>query len=155
MKWNGMGWYILHVVHLKGLVPSAGLVSDVGDKALMESKKWTAYYSHLWQNLYDDHRIRKELLDQFHPSMHIRFTSGRTAKGIEKLEKEVYEDLHYGSRFAIREICGSGNISVIEGVNINSAEYPDRCPASSVFVTFRGESKIETFHIFDSPQPKP
>lgn len=127
---------------------------DAGDKALIESKKWASYYSHLWQNLYEDTQVRKELLNNFHPLMNIRFTSGKTAKGRDILETVVNEDLQFGSKFNLLEVTGSGNICVIEGTNINSKEYPDRCPISSVFVCFRGEKLIETFHVFDSPRPK-
>ncbi len=128
-------------------------LDEADDKALQESKKWASYYKYLWDYLYDDHAVRQELIEHFHPGLHIRFTSGRMAMGREKLIKEVNDDLHHGSAFRLKEIACSGNIAVIEGVNVNSIEYPDRCPVSTVFVTFRGENKIETFHIFDSARP--
>lgn len=125
---------------------------DAGDEILKRSKEWSRYYQLLWTKVYDDASIRNELFDHLHPSISIRFTSGKSGMGRRIIEKEVDDDLYYGTRFHACEIASCGNISVIEGFNSNTPEHPDRCPSSSVLVAFRQNEKVASFHIFDSPR---
>jgi len=122
---------------------------DAGDAVVRRAKEWSGYYHSLWTKVYDDEQIRQELFGHMHPDLTIRFTSGRSGRGRKILEKEVDDDLLYGTRFHTGEITSCGNISLIEGVNSNPPEHPDRCPPSSVFVLFRQEGRVVTFHLFD------
>ena len=128
---------------------------DTSDHALKEAQEWSNYYYNAWHHLYDDRQARKQFIDHFHASLNIRYTSGRSGKGRAILEGLINDDLNYGSTFKAEEIASSGNITLIEGININQPEYIDRCPPSSIFVLFREGDKIETFHIFDSCRNDP
>ncbi|MDI3321499.1 RNA polymerase sigma factor [Pinibacter soli] len=126
---------------------------DAGDKILKNAKEWSGYYYRLWSNLYDDAYTRNELFDHLHPAINIRFTSGKYGKGRQIVEKEINEDLVLGTRFNVHDVISCGNISIIEGPNINTPEYPDRCAPSSVYVLFRNPGKaVETIHVYDAPR---
>lgn len=125
---------------------------DAGDELLKQSRRWSGYYEQLWSNLYDDAGIRNELFNHLHPMLNIRFTSGKLGKGRQIIENEVSEDLEYGTRFNAAEITSCGNMTIIEGFNSNTKEYPDRCPPSSVLVLFRENQQVNALHIFDSPR---
>ncbi len=123
---------------------------DAGDRALNQSNKWSSYYQHVWTHIYDDHLSRNEFFNHLNPMLNVRFTSGKSGNGRGIFEKEINDDLTFGSRFNVKQIASCGNISVVEGINSNNIEYPDRCSPSSVFVVFRQSEKISDFHIFDS-----
>lgn len=124
--------------------------ADGAEAALRQAVQWTEYYHHAWTHAYSDVQVRDEFLGHLLPDLRVRFTSGKMGQGRSILEREMYDDLHYGSRFHVRDVSSCGNISVIEGVNTNTTEYPDRCAPSSVFVMFRDQHQVETMHLFDS-----
>lgn len=127
-------------------------INDTADSALNESRKWSDYYVYLWGNMYADRGVKNEFVQHMHPLMNIRFTSGKLKTGRSIMEGVFDDDLAYGSKLCVTEVISSGDISVVEGPNINSPEYPDHCPASSAVVLFRGAKQIVTCHIFDSPR---
>lgn len=123
-----------------------------GDDLLKQSRQWSGYYELLWTNMYDDAEIRNELFNHLKPELSIRFTSGKMGKGRQIIEREVSEDIEHGTRFNAAEITSCGNMTIIEGLNSNTDEYPDRCPPSSVIVLFRENQHVNALHIFDSPR---
>jgi hypothetical protein len=78
------------------------------------------------------------------------FTSGNTAYGRQYIQKEIEDDLLYGSSFSDVQVTSSGSLSIVEVCNINSAEYPDRCPDSGIFVLFRNKNKVIRFNLHNS-----
>jgi len=128
--------------------------ADSTDAALIEGESWSGYYLELYRKFYDDLHARNELFDHHHKELNLRYTSGSSGKGRSLLENEVNNDLIFGSRFQPQEIISSGNISVIEGVNINHVRYPDRCAPMTTMVLFRKNDQIDTLHIFDSDRRK-
>ena len=126
--------------------------ADATDNAIKEAEQWSNYYYRLCNKLYNDWENRKEFIDHFVPLLNIRFTSGKLAQGRLLFEKEIYEDLHFGTFFKAEAITTSGNISVIEGCTSNPPEYPDRCPPSSVLIMFREDDKVGTLHLINSPK---
>lgn len=127
--------------------------NDKQDKAFTEAKQWSEYYLQIWERFYDDTPARNEFIRQLNPALHVRYTSGNSGTGRALLEKEFNNDLLYGSRFHVKDVNSCGNISVMEGINTNSPEYPDRCAPSSVIVLFRKKDKmIDACNIFDSPR---
>jgi RNA polymerase sigma factor (sigma-70 family) len=127
---------------------------DASDKAIKESAVWSDYYSNQWSRLYDDAVVRNEMFDHLLPSLDIRFTSGKTGRGRKIIEREITDDLVYGSRFLVHEVVSSGNITILEGPNFNNEEYPDRCAPSMAMILFRKNEKVASLQIFDSPRPK-
>jgi RNA polymerase sigma-70 factor (ECF subfamily) len=127
---------------------------DTLDDELDRSKKWSENYHRLWGHLYEDQDIRNEFYGHLLPTLDVHFTSGKMGKGRDLIEREVSDDLIFGTQFKVHDISSCGNISVIEGINQNTSEYPDRCPSSTVFVAIRKNDKIEHLHIFNSPREK-
>lgn len=126
---------------------------DASDRILRESQEWTSYYLQIWTRFYEDPAIRIEFFNHLDPVLRLRYTSGRTGRGREHLEREVDDDLEMGSRYIVKEVNTCGNVSVLEGINVNTTEFPNRCAPSSVIVLFRDNRQIvDTCHIFDSPR---
>lgn len=126
---------------------------DASDKAFRDAKQWSDYYRQIWECFYEDPDARNEFINHLKPDLLIRFTSSKSARGRKLLEEEFNNDLIYGSRLNIKEVSSCGNISVLEGFNTNSPEYPDRCAPSSVVVLFRNNGRsIDACNIFDSPR---
>lgn len=127
--------------------------SDESDRAFAEARQWSAYYHEIWTSFYDDPQAREEFINHLDPALNVRFTSGNTGTGKGILVEEFNNDLLYGSRLNVTNVSSSGNISILEGINTNSPEYPDRCAPSSIIIMFRKEQKIvDCCHIFDSPR---
>jgi len=53
----------------------------------------------------------------------------------------------------VNEAVSSGNISLLQGPNLNHPDFPDRCAPATVLVVFRRNDKVETVQIFDSARP--
>ncbi len=123
---------------------------DSSDRVVKESLGMSQYYLHMYNKLYDDPAARKELLEHHSPQINIRYTSGSSGTGRGLLEKEVYNDLKFGSRFCPDQVISCGNVSVVEGMNMNHPDYPDRCAPHTAMVLFRSDKHINTLHIFDS-----
>ena len=128
------------------------LRQDADDSALHEAGQWSNFYRHQWENMYDNAETRNQLFNHLHPKLQLRFTSGKSATGRALLENEISDDLEFGSRFQVSNVISSGNISVVEGPNINHPDQPYRCAPMSAFVLFREEDKAVRMHVFDSPR---
>ncbi len=127
--------------------------NDKQDTAFIEAKQWSEYYLQIWEKFYDYPDARNEFVKQLNPALLVRYTSGKSGTGRAILEKEFNNDLLYGSRFQVKEVNSCGNISVLEVINTNSPEYPDRCAPSSVIVLFRNNERIiHACNLFDSPR---
>lgn len=125
---------------------------DADDDALKEAKQWSRFYSDSWNKVYDDPGARNDFFNHLIPALTIRFTSGKYGKGRKILEEEIHNDLVFGSRFRANEITSSGNITIMEGPNLNHPDYPDRCAPSTSLILFRKNDKVEITQIFDSPR---
>ena len=132
------------------LMQQIHLTEDAGDKALAEAKQWSGFYAESWRGIYDDAKLRNNFFNHIIPMLRIRFTSGRTGLGRNILEEEVNNDLQFGSRLFLTEVVTSGNVTLMEGPNINHPDYPDRCAPATSIVLFRKNDKVETLQIFDS-----
>jgi RNA polymerase sigma-70 factor (ECF subfamily) len=127
---------------------------DAGDKYLHESRTWSAYYKEIWKSLYDDGRVRDQFYHHLNPLLDIRFTSGKRGQGRKILEYEISQDLVCGTRFEVEEVISSGSISIIQGTNLFTPDFPNRCAPQSVFVLFRKDAQVEQLHIYDSSRPE-
>jgi RNA polymerase sigma factor (sigma-70 family) len=127
--------------------------ADSDDAALKEAQQWSGFYSDSWNRIYDDDQTRSTFFNHLIPALRIRFTSGKSGIGRNILEEEVNNDLYFGSRFLPKEIVSSGNLSIMEGPNVNHPDFPDRCAPATSIVIFRKNGKVETLQIFDSTRP--
>jgi len=125
-------------------------VEDAGEKALVEAQQWSGFYADTWKRVYDNNEGRNEFFNHLIPLLQIRFTSGKMGIGRNILEEEVNNDLSFGSRFIVTEVVSSGNVSLMEGHNLNHPDFPDRCAPATSIVIFRKNNMVETLQIFDS-----
>jgi RNA polymerase sigma-70 factor (ECF subfamily) len=128
-------------------------LNDADDKALTEARQWSEFYSNSWKNIYDDASTRQKFFEHLLPQLYLRYTSGKSGIGRKLMTDEIDNDLYFGSRYVPNEIVSSGNVTLIEGPNINHPEYPDRCAPASSVVLFREKDKVVTLHVFDAPRP--
>ncbi len=106
-----------------------------------EANQWNDFYRDVWSTIYDRSESRQRLLSHFVEDVTLHFTSGIRAQGRKLIEGEIQADLRYGSRSEPTSIFNLGDIGIVECVNANSAEYPDRCPTSTTFIFHRDRSK--------------
>jgi len=126
---------------------------DPSDRALREATERADYFRWVWDNLYDDANVRHNFFASMDPALEVRFTSGLTGTGKGLLQNEIQDDLHFGSRLKLRNVTNSGNLTVLEGENHNSAEYPDRCAPCTTLVFFDGPGAVlHRCNVFDSPR---
>jgi RNA polymerase sigma factor (sigma-70 family) len=120
---------------------------DAGDHIFNESREWNHFYTSTFSDAHRHDHAKDRLLNHLRKDLRIVYTSGKTGEGRELVEKEVQEDRKYGSWMETVNVISSGSVSVVEAKNYNSAEFPDRCPPSAVFVLFRDKSKAARMNI--------
>ena len=124
----------------------------VSEEFYRHSEEWNAFYHHHFTGMYESEGARQRLIQHFEKKIEITFTSGKVGAGRNYLEHEIENDLYYGSRYQPTNIVSCDNISIVEGTNFNSPEFPARCPANSVFVLFREKGRVQRLNLYDSPQ---
>ncbi|MBS1902603.1 MAG: RNA polymerase sigma factor [Bacteroidetes bacterium] len=102
-----------------------------------EAERWNEFYREVWSKVYDAPDARKRLTSHLANDLHIHFTSGARTRGRSVIEREIEDDMRYGSRSTPASVFNVGNIGIVECTNENSAEYPDRCPAATTFIFHR------------------
>ena len=128
-------------------------MEDKGGQPFAEAAQWSAYYFKIWETAYDGPLSSNEFIKHLHPNLKVFCANHNSVATKQLIVSEFENDFLYGSRFYARNVSSCGNISVIEGININSIEYPDRCAPSTVFVLFRNNNlMVDTCNIYDSPR---
>jgi len=120
------------------------------DNAFRQVKEWNDLYTVYFGNVFTSLHYREKLIGHFDKNLHLVFTSGKSVFGRTMVEQQIEEDILYGNSFSGLQVTSSGNISIVEVHNNNPAEYPDRCPDSSVFVLQRIGNKIVHLHLHHS-----
>jgi len=128
----------------------AGAGIDLPEQLRREAEEWNAFYREHWDGIYNNQIIRNSFFDHFIPDLKLHFTSGKSMMGRPLIEKEINDDLYYGSRFQAQSFVNIGNIGIIEGIAVNSTEYPDRCPPFMTLVVKRNTSKAIELNIHNS-----
>jgi RNA polymerase sigma-70 factor (ECF subfamily) len=123
---------------------------DADEALLQEAREWSDFYTTTWSQMHNDLQLRSRFFDHMLPQVKIRFTNGKSENGRYILERELDQDLVYGTTIAVQDVISSGSISIVEFDNINSKDFPDRCPPSTTFVAFRNENRIHTAHVFET-----
>jgi RNA polymerase sigma-70 factor (ECF subfamily) len=124
--------------------------NDPSDTAVRDAEEWNERYNYLWGRMYDDANVRNMIFEHFDRNTRVRFSGAKLQTGRHIIEREIDQDLFHGSRFEPTDIMTSGNISVIDGVCLNSKEYPDRCPPISTMVVVRTDNCITAIHLYFS-----
>jgi RNA polymerase sigma factor (sigma-70 family) len=116
-------------------------LSDMPERLRSEAECWNEFYDYSFRNIQKDSTVRKNFTGHFLQQLEIKFTSGRTAHGRGLFEKEINDDIAYGTSYGIGTVFNLKDIGVIQGENINSKEYPDRCPPTSTLIFHRKSDK--------------
>jgi RNA polymerase sigma factor (sigma-70 family) len=112
-------------------------LSGMPEKLKTEAKYWNEFYEYSFRNIQKDDKARKMFNNHLLPDLTIRFTSGKTAYGRNLFEKEINDDITYGTTYGIGTVFNLKDIGIMQGENINSKEYPDRCPPTSTLIFHR------------------
>ncbi len=123
---------------------------DLPEQLRLEAEEWNEFYREHWDGIYDNQQIRSQFFDHFIPDLKVHFTTGKSLRGRPLLEHEIDDDLYYGSRFKAQSFVNVGNLGIIEGIAVNSKEYPDRCPPHMTLVVKRNTSKAIELNIHNS-----
>jgi RNA polymerase sigma factor (sigma-70 family) len=125
-------------------------LSDMPQNIKNEAEYWNEFYEYSFKFIQRDPIVKQNFNNHLLPDLTINFTSGRTKQGRELIAKEIEDDLIYGTSYKMGSIFNLKNIGILQGENINSSEYPDRCPPTSTLIFYRKKDK--TFHLlFHNP----
>ena len=121
---------------------------DPSDKSWKHACEWNHFYEHIFCRSLRE--VRNEFIGHLQTDVSITFTSGKRGIGSTLIEKGINEDIEYGTNYLIQKIATCGSISIIEGLNDNPPEYPNRCPVSTIFVLYRNNDKVQKFVLHNS-----
>ena len=116
-------------------------LSDLPQNIKKEAEYWNEFYSYIFNYIQNDFDVRQRFSNHLLPDILINFTSGKSAYGRKLIEKELSDDIKYGTSYRLSSIFNLKDIGILQGENINSAEYPDRCPATSTLIFHRKTEK--------------
>ena len=119
-------------------------------ESFREAEEWNHFYSNYFGTVHYSLHSREKFTQHLDKNLHLIFSSGKTAYGRKLIEREIDEDLFYGNSFGNIAVMTSGSISIVEVKNINSKEYPTRCPESGIFVLYRNKHKISRLNLHNS-----
>ncbi|HEX5025319.1 MAG TPA: RNA polymerase sigma factor, partial [Agriterribacter sp.] len=126
---------------------------EVNEKYFYEAEDWNRFYLENVGNSHYSLSARDKFLNHLNTDIKFVFTSGKTDYGRQVIEHQIEEDLMHGSYFGEINAISNGNISVVEALNINSVEYPDRCPESTILVMYRTGKKATQVNLHNSTPP--
>lgn len=126
--------------------------SNLGDMPYTirrEAEYWNDFYTTTFSRMQTDEQIRKNFSNHLLPELTIRFTNGELKQGRNLIEKELDDDLKFGTSYRINTVFNLNQIGIVQGENINSPEYPDRCPPLTTIIFYRNSDKSHhlNFHV--------
>ena len=125
-------------------------LKDLPENLQRESKYWDEFYLYIFLNIYKDTIVQNEFINHLLPDITIIYTSGAEAIGREPMIKEIEDDIKYGSFYSVNSIFNLKDIGIIQGENLNSSEYPERCPPASTFIFYRKRNKVYSLRVHNS-----
>lgn len=105
-----------------------------------------------WPAFYAGKRHR--FLNLFEKDLHLRFTSGKKGRGLQRWEQEWDEDLESGVRFHPNWVVRSASVMIVEGPIINPPDKPYHCPPYGSMVLFHHRRKVHKVHIHYATREK-
>lgn len=125
-------------------------VAEINEKHFYEAEDWNRFYLENVGNSHYSSVARDKFLNHLNTNIKFVFSSGKTDYGRGVIARQIEEDICHGSRFGEVNIISNGSISVVEAQNINSVEYPDRCPVSTILVLYRDGKKVTQANLHNS-----
>lgn len=120
------------------------------EKYFKESQEWNHFYNLQFGTVHSSLNSREILIQHLDKNLQLVFTSGKTVYGRQFIENEIEDDLRHGSSFDNVHVTSIGNLSIVEVCNLNSSEYPNRCPDSGIFVLYRNKNKVSRLNFHNS-----
>ena len=123
-------------------------LSDMPNNIRREAEYWNDFYSSVI-NVQYDLQVRERFFDHLIPELTIQYSNGELKQGRKLIEKEFDDDLTYGTAYKLSSVFNLKDIGIAQGENINSVEYPDRCPPKTTMIFYRKGSKSHhiNFHV--------
>lgn len=125
-------------------------LSEMPEKIKSDAEYWNQFYEHSFIHLQSDDSVRKMFRDHLIPRLEIKFTSGKTAYGRETIEKEIDDDIKFGTSYNLNTVFNLKDTGIIQVENINSKSTPDRCPPTSTFIFHRKVNKTMTLQMHNA-----
>jgi hypothetical protein len=124
-------------------------LSDMPYNIRREAEYWNDFYSTAYDQMQSDGNVRDSFTNHMLPELTIRFTNGDLKRGRTIMEREISEDIKYGTSYRLNTVFNLNGIGIVQGENINSPEYPDRCPRLTTLIFYRtaGKSHHINFHV--------
>ena len=116
-------------------------LNDLPENLQSESAYWNEFYTESFNNAYKTVGARNKIIEHLLPEVKIHFTSGKINIGRDILKNEIEEDVKFGTRYNITTAFNLKDIGVLQGQNLNSPEYPDRCPYTTTLIFKRLKDK--------------
>jgi RNA polymerase sigma factor (sigma-70 family) len=108
------------------------------------------HFREIFDNVYDNANLREKYIQMHEEKMVVVANSGKIIRnGRQYWKRMIYDDLKYGSRMKPDIIFCSGNLTIIEGPNENSPEYPNHCPPNAAIVYHHNKNSIYMMRIYD------
>lgn len=115
-----------------------------------QDREWNEFYYSTFTALHDNNHYKNRFIDHLQTDIEIVFGRQQTGSGSWLIDKEINDDRNFGSWFVPINVFSSGNTSIVEVKHFNSAEHPQRCPQSSVFVLSREKGKVSKMNFHHS-----
>lgn len=125
-------------------------ITEINESHFYEAEDWNRFYLESVGNSHYSLVARNKFLNHLNTDIKFVFSSGKTDYGRSVIARQIEEDISHGSRFGEMNIISNGNISVVEAHNINSVEYPARCPESTILVMYRDGKKVTQANLHNS-----
>ncbi|MBK8501278.1 MAG: RNA polymerase sigma factor [Saprospiraceae bacterium] len=122
----------------------------IDDRYVKDAEEWNSFYLETLMKVHNSLDSRSRFINHLNKDILYFFTSGKTQVGRIIIEKEIEDDLLHGTGFGDANIISSGDMTVVEIKNINSEEYPYRCPDSTVIVFHRVKGSVVKINLHNS-----
>ncbi len=121
---------------------------DLPEKLRGESERWNDFYRYHFTGLFDDDGIRSSFYDHLLPSILVSFNNNDTRQGRTLVEREVSNDIQFGTRSDVTAVSNIGSLGVVEFDVVNSSEYPGRCPPQMTLIFSRKDDKAAQVRLY-------
>jgi RNA polymerase sigma-70 factor (ECF subfamily) len=112
-------------------------LSEMPNNIRIEANYWNEFYTQSFTYLQNNIWVRNKFINHFLPDISIRYTSSKTVRGRSFIEREIEEDIKFGISYDVHSVFNLKNTGILQAENINSIDYPDRCPPMTTFIFHR------------------